>query len=189
MLPACIVVAEGHVSTGIAMCIGLLPVGLAGMRPGRRGRIVAVSAGVLFAAFLLVGSAISQLAWLAVIGMFTIPFLASSAVRPTLRRLALALPVPAVSVGLSFGEIDDALSLAWAIVDRCALDDGHLAPLAGTMPGAAGPRTGDDRGAGENLGAHARWRGRNGDPRRRACQLLARGLGAHGGAARDATAA
>ena len=98
------------------MCIGLLPVGLAGMRPGRRGRIVAVSAGVLFAAFLLVGSAISQLAWLAVIGMFTIPVLASSAVRPTLRRLALALLVPAVAVGLSFGEIDDALSLAWAIV-------------------------------------------------------------------------
>jgi hypothetical protein len=116
VLPACIVVAAGHVATGIALCIGLLPVALAGMRPARRGRIVSVSAGILFAGFLPVGSVISQLAWLAVIGMFTIPVLASSVGRPSLRRLALALLVPAVAIGLSFGELDDALSLAWAIV-------------------------------------------------------------------------
>ena len=51
-----------------------------------------------------------------VIGMFTIPVLVLLAVPPSLQRLALALLVPAVSVGLSFGEVDDALSLAWAIV-------------------------------------------------------------------------
>ena len=189
MLPACLVVAAGHVSTGIAMCIGLLPVGLAGMRPGRRGRIVAASAGVLFAAFLLVGSAISQLAWLAVIGMFTIPVLASSAVRPTLRRLALALLVPAVAVGLSFGEIDDALSLAWAIVIGALWMTVISLLWPERRPEAPVARAGDDRRAGENLGAHAGWRGRNGDPCRRACELLARGLGADCSAARDATAA
>jgi hypothetical protein len=45
VLPACIVVAAGHVATGIALCIGLLPVALAGMRPARRGRIVSVWGG------------------------------------------------------------------------------------------------------------------------------------------------
>lgn len=117
VLPACTVIAGGHVSTGIAMCIGLLPVGLAGMRPRRRRRILSVSAGVLFAAFLVAGSAISQVAWLAVVGMFTIPVIVLLArVPPSLQRLALALLLPAVSVGLSFGEVGDALSLAWAIV-------------------------------------------------------------------------
>ena len=102
MLPACLVVAAGHVSTGIAMCIGLLPVGLAGMRSGRRGRIVAASAGVLFAAFLLVGSARVGLVLVATIATRTSRWYVASAGTSYLVLTMLLYGAPGAAVQSTF---------------------------------------------------------------------------------------
>ena len=109
-------IAWGHVSVGIALSVGLLPVGLMGVRPLRRQRAGPGFVGVAFAVSLLLGSLLSRNAWVAVAGMLALPLLVSlPAVRPTARRLAFALIIPGVAIGLSFPELSDALTLAWAI--------------------------------------------------------------------------
>ncbi len=116
VLPAACVIAWGHVSVGIALSVGLLPVGLMGVRPLRRQRAGPGFVGVAFAVSLLLGSLLSRNAWVAVAGMLALPLLVSlPAVRPTARRLAFALIIPGVAIGLSFPELSDAVTLAWAI--------------------------------------------------------------------------
>ena len=114
--PAVAVIGTDHVAVGIALAIGLLPVGLMGVRPARRQRLGSAVIGTAFASMLLVGSLVSRAAVVAVAAMFALPLLTTlSRVRPALRQLALALFIPGVAIGLSFGAFGDALRLASAI--------------------------------------------------------------------------
>src|SRR4051794_40345757 len=116
VLPGALVVAFGDASAGIALCVGSVMAGSVGVAPRRSLRPRAAFLGIGFAGFLLIGAALARPGWLAVAGIALAPLPASllAAHRP-LGRVALALMVPAVAIGLSFDSASDAAGLALAI--------------------------------------------------------------------------
>ena len=116
VLPGAIVVAFVDVPGGVGLCLGAIMVGMLGIAPRRAMRPRAALAGIGFALFLVLGAAIARPGWLAVAGIALAPIPASllASSRP-LGRLALALMLPALAIGLSFDSAADATGLALAI--------------------------------------------------------------------------
>jgi hypothetical protein len=115
-LPACAVIAGGHASAGLALAVGTIPAGMAGIAQQRHRRLRPAIPGFGFALFVLAGAAIHDPAWLAVAGIAAAPVVAAllTAERP-LGPLAFALLTPAVAIGLSFGSVAEAAGLSVAI--------------------------------------------------------------------------
>jgi hypothetical protein len=112
-IPAALVVASGHVSEGLGCAIGILPAGIVGMAPTRRGRLKVPVVGALFALSVILGSLLSRNSVLAVVGIFFVGF--GSALLASRRRVgtvAMTLCAPVAAIGLSYSDLGNAAGIA-----------------------------------------------------------------------------
>lgn len=116
-VPAALIIATGRVSSGLGFAIGVLPAALIGVAPTIRQRARVIVAGALFGAFLVIGSLVGHNDAVAVVAMFALPVLAALlAARRPIGNVVLSLGLPLTAVGLSFGDVGDAVGAAIAIV-------------------------------------------------------------------------
>jgi hypothetical protein len=98
---------------GIPLFIGVLCVAGLGLRPRRRGRVLAVLCGGIVGMALLLGSVVAQESWLAVVSLFVAGVLAPlAAARVPLGPLVLALGLPLFAAGLSLSGPDVGVRIA-----------------------------------------------------------------------------
>jgi hypothetical protein len=130
VIPA-IVIATGDPKKGLALGVGALPAVGIGVQPERRKRLGMIALGVLFGAFLILGSLLTRSHWVAVLGMFAVPLGASVlASRRPLGLVALMLAAPLIAVGLSYDDLGEAISIGGLLV---------LGSLAATLIALAWP--------------------------------------------------
>ena len=95
-----VVIATGHVKTGLPLLFGALPAAIIGLLPTRRARRMLVVIGVLFGLSMMAGSFVAQWWWPAVPAMFVFGLGgALLAARNRLGLLALNLCVPLAGTG------------------------------------------------------------------------------------------
>jgi Fusaric acid resistance protein-like len=121
-VPAAAVVALGDPRKGLAWAIGVLPAAVIGVLPTRKDRVKTLLVGVLFAAFIVVGSILAQATVLAVAGMFVLPLGAAmlAADRP-LGLIALTLCAPLAAIGLSYTNVRETLGIGLLMIGGSAL--------------------------------------------------------------------
>jgi hypothetical protein len=113
VVPAALVIALGDPTKGLAWAIGILPAAMIGMAPTRRARARVMVVGALFAISIVVGSLLSQAAVVAVVGIFLVAYgSAILASRRAFGQVAMTLCAPVAAVGLSYGDLGEAIGLA-----------------------------------------------------------------------------
>lgn len=114
---AAIVIATGRVDAGLALLVGAMPAAIVGLAPTRRARLKTVVIGVLFGAFIMLGSFIAQWAIVAVAGMFMLALGSTllAAKRP-LGMVALTLCLPLAAVGLSYAGLENSVGIGVLIM-------------------------------------------------------------------------
>jgi hypothetical protein len=112
-----VVIATGHVTTGLPLLFGALPAAIIGLLPTRKARRLLVVIGVLFGLSMMAGSFVAQWWWLAVPAMFLFGLGgALLAARSPLGLLALSLCVPLAGIGLSYAGLKNSVGVALTII-------------------------------------------------------------------------
>ena len=118
LLPVCLMLA-GEVQLGLVMSIGLLPTALIPLAEKRKERVRLLVIGTVFGLAVVLGSLLSQNAFLAVGGIALFAFAASyltSTSRRMLGELAIALIVPVIAIGFSYPDFQQALFIGGVMV-------------------------------------------------------------------------
>lgn len=116
-LPAALV-ALSDPAHGLALSVGVLPASIIGLAPRRRGRVLVIVAGALTGVPMFIGGLLAGVPVLAVIAIaaLAIGAVALARARPGIGRIAMALSLPMVGVGLSYSDVGQAAGLAGLMV-------------------------------------------------------------------------
>lgn len=110
--PAALWIALGHPASGLPLLIGSLPAAVIGLAPTRKQRVNLVIIGILFGLFIMLGSFIASLWWVAVPVMFLLAYGAArlASLKPV-GMVALVLGVPLIGIGLSYAGLENSVRL------------------------------------------------------------------------------
>lgn len=143
-LPAAVVIPI-NASAGLALALGVMPAAVFNLPHRRRGRRAILFVGALSGLSLAIGSVLTQLPALAVVAIFSLA-VACALWSGTSRfgALAMAVCLPIVGIGLSFGSVQSGLLLggcmvagsvyAWLVSLVLPESPDIAAPPAGRMP-------------------------------------------------------
>lgn len=110
-------VAYGDVSRGAAFAVGVIPAAILGLAPTRRLRLRTCALGIMTGVPLILGSAVSNSAVLAVAAIFVLAVGTVVLARAApIGSIVLVLSLPMAGVGLSYAELRDSLGLALVLI-------------------------------------------------------------------------
>src|SRR3954454_1889550 len=114
---AAIVIAFGHIETGLGLLIGAIPAAIVGLPPRRRDRRRVLIVGILFGASQMFGSILAQWTPVAVVGMFLLGLAAALLItRSAMGWVVLTLCLPLAGIGLTYKGLTESAGVSFLFI-------------------------------------------------------------------------